>query len=129
MHLVRQTAEGLADLVGQHLKLARLELTGDLLAAVRRARVLLVLVLLAVVGYALTMAGIAVAVGGHQRVGVALLAVGVIHLGLAGVSMLLATRKRSPLMDASVDEAKQSLESLSAASLPDGREATVAPPS
>jgi hypothetical protein len=118
MRLVRQTVDGLADLVVQHLKLARLELAGDMVAVARRARVIAVFAVLAVVGYALTMAGVAVLVGGNSRMGGALAVVGLVHLGAGALAMLLASPSAggAGLMDASTDEMKRSLAALGSVS-------------
>jgi len=118
MRLVRQTVDGLADLVVQHLKLARLELAGDMVAVARRARVIAMFAVLAVVGYALTMAGVAVLVGGNSRMGGALAVVGLVHLGPGALAMLLASTSTggARLMDASTDEMKRSLAALGSAS-------------
>jgi hypothetical protein len=114
VQLVRQTADDLVDLVGQHLKLARLELTADLLAAARSARATVLLALLATVGYALAMAGLALLVGGRRDVAVAFVAVGLVHIGIGGLGVLFrANRARGTrLMSASAHEAKRSLATL-----------------
>jgi uncharacterized membrane protein YqjE len=117
MRLVHRTADGVAELVAQHLKLARLELTRDLVTAARRARVIAVMALLAIVGYALTMAGVAAFLGDRHRLGVAFLSVGLAHLGVGAIGILLAVTRRAPaplLMNATTDEVKRSLASLSA---------------
>ena len=117
MRSLRKTADGLVDLVGQHLKLARIELAGDLVVAVKRARLLAVLALLTVIGYALTMTGLAMVLGGHQQAGVAFLAVGLVHVGMGVMGMLLAASRTrgTPLMSASTDEARRSLATVAAA--------------
>jgi hypothetical protein len=109
--LARQTAEGMAELVGSHLKLARLELTGDLLKVVARARLIALLGALAVVGYALVMAGLAVFVSGMRAVGTSLLLVGGAHVGICGLGLLSAVRRRNgvPLMDDTAGEVRRSL--------------------
>ncbi len=126
MRLVRQTAEGLVELLGRHLTLARLELAGDLVAVARRARLFAVLAVVAVVGYALAMAGLAVYLGGGQRVGVALLVVGLVHVGAgAGAALLAAARTpRAPLLTATAGEMKRSLATLGGAGIAAGLEKT-----
>lgn len=124
MRLVRETAEGMAELVGKHLKLGRLELQADLVATARRARLTAVLGLLAIVGYALTMAGVAALLGGVQKVGFAFLAVGLAHVGLGAVGMALAaTRTRAQLMNVTSDQAKLSLATFGSHRRSNGREA------
>jgi hypothetical protein len=118
MRLVHRTAEGVAELVAQHLKLARLELTRDLMTAARRARVIAVMALLAIVGYALTMAGVAVFLADLHRPGVAFLTVGLAHVGVGAIGILLAATRRAPvLMNATTDEVKRSLASLSSTAI------------
>jgi hypothetical protein len=95
--LARQTAEGMAELVGNHLKLARLEFTGDLLKVVTRARLIVLLGALVLVGYALVMAGLAVLVSGMRAVGTSLLLVGAAHVGICGLGLLSAVRRRNGL--------------------------------
>lgn len=128
MGLARQTAEGLADLVGKHLTLARLELKGDLEAAAGRARVIVVLALLAIVGYALTMAGVAIYLGGKHREGFALAAMGLVHLGVGAGGMFLGTRARATrLMNGTTEEVKRSLTALGSAGASTGVEEPRAP--
>lgn len=125
LRLVRQTAEGLVDLVGKHLALARLELAGDLVGMARRARVIAVCVLFAIVGYVLGMAGLAVYLGGTHRVGAALAAVGLVHV-VGGVGVLLAVTRarRTQVLDTTTDEVKRSLNTLGGASVAGGLEKT-----
>jgi hypothetical protein len=108
--LARQTAEGLADLVGSHLKLARLEFTEDLLKVITRARLIAVLSALVMVGYALVMAGLAVFLSGTRAVGVSLLVVGGTHVGICGLGLLSAARRLGGLhlMDDSSGEVQRS---------------------
>jgi hypothetical protein len=116
---VRDVADGLGALVGQHLKLARLELISDLRAMGRRARVIVVLVGLVVVGYALAMGGLAFLIGGNTAVGVPLLAIGGGHVVLCGAGIVLASRRREThLMDATVEQVGQSLNTLRLAAEP-----------
>jgi hypothetical protein len=112
--LVRQTAEGLADLLGKHLKLARLEFTDDLLKVVTRARLIVVLGALLGVGYALAMAGLAVFVGGNRPVGTSLLIIGGMHVGVCSVWLLSAVRRLGgmQLMDDTSGEAQRSFATL-----------------
>jgi hypothetical protein len=112
--LVRQTAEGIADLLGKHLKLARLEFTEDLLKVVTRARLIVVLGALVAVGYALAMAGLAVFLGGSRAVGASLLIVGGAHVGAGSLGLLSAVRRLGGmrLMDNTSDEMQQSFATL-----------------
>ena len=133
---VRDVADGLGQLVGQHLKLARLELVSDLRIMGRRLRVIAILTCLVVVGYALAMAGVAVVIGGNTAVGLPLLGVGLGHVVLCGAGIVLASRRRDThLMDSTVEQMGQSLNTLKLATEPgllagnglekaDGREKT-----
>jgi Putative Actinobacterial Holin-X, holin superfamily III len=126
--LARQAAEGMADLVGKHLKLARLELTEDLVKVITRARLIAILGALVVVGYALVMAGLAVFVSGARAVGTSLLLVGGAHVGICGLGLLSAVRrlKGVHLMDDTAGEVRRSFALLG---LPRGpATATLAPP-
>ena len=60
--LARETALSLGHLVGQHVKVARLEIAAEVRAMGRRATVVAVLAVLVAIGYALAMAGLAVAI-------------------------------------------------------------------
>jgi hypothetical protein len=116
---VRDVADGLGHLVGQHLKLARLELTADLRTMLRRTRVIAILVAFLIVGYALAMAGLAVVLGGNTAIGVPLLAVGIAHVVLSGAGIVLASRRRDThLMDSTVEQVGQSLNTLRLATTP-----------
>jgi len=79
----------LGHLVGQHVRIARLEVTAELLALSRRARLVGVLAALIGVGYALAMVGLAVLIGGRLAVGAPLLITGLAHIGGAGAALLL----------------------------------------
>jgi hypothetical protein len=116
---VRDVADGLGQLVGQHLKLARLELVSDLKGMGRRLRVIAIFTCLVVVGYTLAMAGLAVLIGGNQAIGVPLLAVGLGHVVLCGAGIVLASRRRDThLMDSTVEQVGQSLNTLRLATEP-----------
>jgi hypothetical protein len=112
--LVRQTAEGIADLLGKHLKLARLEFTEDLLKVVNRARLIVILGALVAIGYALAMAGLAVFLGGSRAVGASLLIVGGVHVGACSLGLFSAVRRLGglQLMDNTSGEMQQSFATL-----------------
>ena len=116
---VRDVADGLGTLVGQHLKLARLELIADLRVMGRRLRIISILTALLAVGYALAMAGLAVVIGGNMAIGVPLLAIGGGHVVLCGAGILVASRRREThLMDATVEQVGQSLHTIRLATEP-----------
>src|SRR4051812_35782073 len=97
--LVRETADGLGELVGQHFKLARLELAEDLESLGNRARDIAVFAAFMLVGYTLAMVGGAVLIGAMSKVGWALLAMGLVHVagGAAGVYRVLARARGTKL--------------------------------
>src|SRR5688572_462746 len=93
VRLVRDTADRLGHLIGQHFKLARLELMVDLREVGRRAGLMALLAPLALVGYALGMAGIAVLIGGATQVGAALVGVGLVHVVGSGVGVAIELKR------------------------------------
>jgi hypothetical protein len=96
--LARETAMGLGHLIGQHLKIARLEIGAELRAVSRRARFVAVLAGLVAVGYALAMAGLAVVIGGRAAEGIPLAIIGLAHMAGAGaVLVFLPSRARGSL--------------------------------
>ena len=112
--LARETADALGQLTVQHLRLARLEIKADLRAMGLRAGLIAVLVALAIVGYGLTMAGLAVILGGGSAGGIPLLIIGIVHMVGAGVGLLITVLRlrRLRLMNATADEVNQSLAPL-----------------
>src|SRR3954463_14945447 len=115
--LVRETADGLGELVGQHFKLARLELAADMESLGNRARVIAVFAALLLIGYTLAMVGLAALVAGSGRLGWALLAVGLVHVagGAAGMYRAVAGSRGSKLMDATTGEMSRSVATLGSA--------------
>ena len=118
--LAREAAMGLAHLLGQHVKVAQLELTADLHAMGRRAYLFAVLATLIALGYGLAMAGLAVVIGGYPAVGYPLVIIGLAHMVGAGIGLLVAPlRPRgSHLMDDSQAAMNSSLAALDQATAP-----------
>src|ERR1035437_4819719 len=118
--LARETALGLGHLVGQHVRVAQLELKAELQAMGRRASLIAVLVTLIALGYGLAMAGLAVVIGGHSGVGLPLVVLGLVHMAGAGVGLLLSPlRPRGAhLMDSSSAAMTTSLAVLDKATAP-----------
>jgi fatty acid desaturase len=112
--LVREAALDLGHLLGQHVKVAQLELKIELHAMGRRACIIAVLAALLALGYGLAIAGLAVVIGGHRGMGIPFVLIGAAHVVGAGVGLLLAlTRKPgSQLMNASTTAMTRSLEAL-----------------
>jgi len=118
--LVRETALDLGHLLGQHVRVAQLELKAELHAMGRRACIIAVLAALLALGYALAMAGLAVLIGGYPAVGLPLVLIGLAHVAGAGVGLVLAPlRKRgSHLMNDSTTAMARSFEALEEATAP-----------
>jgi hypothetical protein len=112
--LARETADALGQLTVQHLRLARLEIKADLRTMGLQAGLIAVLVALAIVGYGLTMAGLAVILDGGSTGGIPLLIIGIVHVAAAGVGILITVvrLRRMRLMNATANEVNQSLAPL-----------------
>ncbi len=109
--VARDTADALGRLTLQHLRLARLEIRSDLRAMGLQAGLIAVLTAIAIVGYALTMAGLAVIIGGGWKGGVPLLLIGLAHVVGAGVGILIALARLRRLrpMNLTADEVNRTL--------------------
>jgi fatty acid desaturase len=95
--LARESAISLGHLVGQHVKVARLELAAEVRVMGRRATVVAVLAALVAIGYALAIAGLAVAIGGRAELGIPLVVVGLAHVVGAGAGLVFGPlRARAP---------------------------------
>jgi fatty acid desaturase len=118
--LAREAALDFGHLIGQHVKVAQLELTAEMHAMGRRAVLFGVLVTLIALGYGLAMAGLAVLIGGQAAVGIPLVIIGLAHVAGAGVGLMLAPiRPRgSRLMDNSKAAMNTSLAALDKATTP-----------
>jgi fatty acid desaturase len=118
--LAREAALGLGHLLGQHVKVAQLELKAEMHGMGRRACLIAVLATLVALGYGLAMAGLAVILGGHATVGLPLVIIGLVHIAGAGVGLTFSPlrRRRSPLMDSSAAAISSSLAALDKATAP-----------
>jgi hypothetical protein len=118
--LVREAAMDLGHLLGQHAKVAQLELKAELHAMGHRASIIAVLAALVAVGYALAMAGLAMAIGGHLALGLPLVVIGLAHVAGAGVGLVLAPVRKpgTHLMNTSTTAMTRSLEALEEATAP-----------
>jgi hypothetical protein len=126
--LARETADALGRLTVQHLRLARLEMRADMRAMGLQAGLIAVLAALAVVGYALAMAGLALVITSGWRSGLAFLVIGGGHVLAAGIGILIAVERlrRMRPMNATADEVNRSLAPLGLSS---GAETGPTPPS
>jgi uncharacterized membrane protein YqjE len=91
--LVRETAEGLGKLLGDHVRLARIELVADVKSYTRELSLLLTAVVILILGYAFAWiaGGLALArvIGGPLAFG----AVAAVHLIAGGFAAAAAARK------------------------------------
>jgi hypothetical protein len=112
--LVREAALDLAHLLGQHVKVAQLELQMEIRSMGQRACVLGGLAALLALGYGLAMTGLAVIIGGHSATGIPLLLVGGAHVVVGGVGLAFALRRKrgTQIMNASTTAMARSLEAL-----------------
>src|SRR5437868_691989 len=94
IELVRETANGLGDLAGLHLKMARRELAREFDALSARAVMLGILVALLLVGYALAVAGVAMFIAGQTSLGRPFVALGGGHVVLAFVGLAWIRRRK-----------------------------------
>lgn len=118
--LVRAAALDLGHLVGQHVKVAQLELQADLQAMGRGVLTMVALGVVLAIGYALAMAGLAALMGGHRAEGIPLVAIGLVHVVAACLGWVLAPGRRagSHLMSTSTTAMTHSLEVLKDISTP-----------
>ena len=118
--LVREAALDLAHLLGQHVKVAQLELKAELCSMGRRGCGIAVLAALLALGYGLVMVGLAAVIGGNAATGIPLVLIGAAHGVGGGVGLVLA-RLRKPgtqIMNTSKAAMARSLEALEEATAP-----------
>ena len=111
--LIRETVDGLRDLIADHIKLARLELVADAKTYGRSIAVLVVAGLVLAIGYIFGL----IAAAGLARLWGAPLAFGAVaalHLVLGGIAVVRAVgkMKRTRPMHDTVVEAKGSINAL-----------------
>ena len=94
--LARASALSLGHLIGQHVKVARLEITAEVRVMGRRAAVVAVLASLVAIGYALAIAGLAVAIGGAAELGIPLGVIGLGHVVGAGAGLVFGPLRARP---------------------------------
>jgi len=112
--LIRETLDGLRDLIADHIKLARVELVGDAKTYGRSVAVLAVAGLVLAIGYVFGLIAAALALGRVWGAPLAFVVVGALHLivgGIAVASSLARMRRTHPMHD-TVVEAKDSLAAL-----------------
>lgn len=103
--LLRETADGIGQLVVQHVKLAQLDLTANLRAMGGRVAAVLACAVLFVVGYALSMVGIALMLGDGYSSGLPLAAIGFAHCLGSGIALVvvIGRLRRTKMMKVTAD--------------------------
>jgi len=118
--LAKEAALGLGHLLGQHVKVAQLELKVELHTMGRRACIIAVLAMLVALGYGFAVAGLAAIIGGHSALGLPLVIIGLVPIAGAGIGLLFSPlRPRGVgLMDSSNAAMNSSLAALDKATAP-----------
>jgi fatty acid desaturase len=88
--LAKEAALSFGHLVGQHVKVAQLELMAEMHGMGRRACLIGVLATLVALGYGLAMAGLAAVMGGYTALGLPLVVIGLVHIAGAGVGLMFS---------------------------------------
>jgi hypothetical protein len=112
--LAREAAMDFGHLVGQHVKIAQLELSAEMHALGKRACIVAGLAALIFLGYAFGMAGVAFVLGGHSSVGLPLALIGLVHVvgGGSGLAFVLLRARGSHLMNHTADAMNRGLAAL-----------------
>jgi hypothetical protein len=112
--LIRETLDGLRDLIADHIKLARVEMVSDAKTYGRSIAVLVVAGLVLAIGYVFGLIAAALALGRVWGTPVAFVAVAALHVVVGGIAMIsaMAKMRRTHPMHDTVVEAKDSLTAL-----------------
>jgi hypothetical protein len=112
--LIRETLDGLRDLIADHIKLARVEMVSDAKTYGRSMAVLVVAGLVLAIGYVFGLIAAALALGRVWGTPVAFVAVAALHVVVGGIAMVsaMARMRRTHPMHDTVVEAKDSLTAL-----------------
>jgi len=112
--LIRETVDGLRDLIADHIKLARIELVADAKSYGRGVAVLAVAALVLAIGYVFGLIAAALALGRVWGAPQAFVAVAALHLVAGGIAVVWSVgrmRRTHPMHD-TVVEAKDSMTAL-----------------
>jgi fatty acid desaturase len=125
--LAKEAALDLGHLLGQHVKVARLELQAEMHGMGQRACLIGVLATLVALGYGLAMAGLAAVIAGHSDLGLPLVIIGLVHIAGAGVGLLFSPLRphRGRLMrrsKAAMNSSLAALDKATTASTPPAQE-------
>jgi uncharacterized membrane protein YqjE len=112
--LVKETADGLGQLVADHIKLARIEMTTDVRAYFRELRLLIVGAFVFSMGYGLACIAAGTALARVMGAPLAFVALAVLHIVVGAVALGMAVRRmrRVQLMQESKEEVSRSMTSL-----------------
>lgn len=115
---LRETADGLGNLVAEHVRGSKLELLLAARALARQAVVAALVAALLVVGHLLVCAGLATALAPSLGLASALSLVGGanVALGVIGLAVVRARFERGHLLEGTVDEVRLSVLAITAAS-------------
>src|SRR5689334_11261914 len=113
--LVKETADGLGQLVADHIKLARIEMTADAKGYVRELGVLLVGAFVLAIGYGLACIAAGSALARLMGAPLAFVCLAVLHLAVGAFALAAAIRrmKRVQLMQDTKAEVGRSMNVLS----------------
>jgi hypothetical protein len=112
--LVKETASGFGQLVGDHIRLARLEMTADAKSYARDVAMLLVAGFIVAVGYGLACIAAGTALARLMGAPLAFVALAVVHLIVGAIALVLIVRrmKAVQLMRETKNEVSRSVSAL-----------------
>jgi uncharacterized membrane protein YqjE len=112
--LVRETADGLGRLMGDHIKLARLELVSDLKAYVQKSVLMTVMAVFLALGYALACIGLSLVLAQWWGSYAGFFAVAGFHVLVGGIGLLVGVRnlRQTRLLDETFNEVSRSVSTL-----------------
>jgi Putative Actinobacterial Holin-X, holin superfamily III len=112
--LLKETADGLGQLVADHIKLARLELTADARSYGQGVATVLIASAVLVLGYAFAWLAVALALARLWGAPLAFAAVAALHLlaGIIAVSTAVKRMKKTRLMRESANAASRTVDAL-----------------
>jgi hypothetical protein len=116
--LVKETASGFGQLVGDHIRLARLEMTADAKSYVRGAGLLLAAGFILAIGYGLACIAAGTALARLMGAPLAFVCLAVLHLAVGAVALALVMRRMKDvqLMQETKHEVSRSVSVLTARS-------------
>jgi uncharacterized membrane protein YedE/YeeE len=112
--LVKETADGLGQLVADHIKLARIEMTADAKTYMREVNVLLVGAFIFAMGYGLACIAAGTALARVMGTPLAFAALALLHVVVGAIALGMAVRrvKKVQIMQESKEEVSRSVSVL-----------------